>query len=122
MAPRPSCTRRSASPRSASPSASRRRSWTRAARWPPPEGPVRGAVVARSSGTQQPGIATPPLDHVALGAFDLAAENPRGVLEAWSAAAEGVMERGEATVTIGLGAGCFAPAVRPLGLRELPPF
>jgi deferrochelatase/peroxidase EfeB len=71
-------------------------------------------------GLHQPGIATPRLDHVEVGAFDLAAP-ARDVLRAMTAAASELLAP-ELTVTIGLGVGAFPPAASPLRLRPLPPF
>jgi deferrochelatase/peroxidase EfeB len=73
----------------------------------------------------QPGIASPRLDHLALGAFDLGGDLAH-VLRAWSEETERAMGDGAVTVTLGLGPGAFASprlaARRPVALRELPPF
>ena len=81
-------------------------------------------------GRHQPGIATPVLDHLALGALDVTvASRPelRAVLAVLTDEAERVMRAGGGTVTLGLGPGVFAErlgtaAARPLGLVALPPF
>lgn len=68
----------------------------------------------------QPGIATPPLEHVLLAAFDLRGE-AAGLLRTWTQAAQALLAD-DRTVTFGLGAGAFTPATRPVALRPLPPF
>jgi deferrochelatase/peroxidase EfeB len=77
-------------------------------------------------GAHQPGIVTPRLAHLTFAAFDVApGSDLRNLLARCSAAAEGAMEGGEVTVTLGLGPGLFDGhfgAARPLGLRELPAF
>jgi deferrochelatase/peroxidase EfeB len=77
-------------------------------------------------GAHQPGIATPRLASLEFAALDVApGTDLRELLAGCSAAAEGAMEAGDVTLTLGLGPGLFdgrLRAARPLGLRELPAF
>jgi deferrochelatase/peroxidase EfeB len=78
----------------------------------------------------QPGIATPPLAHLALGAFDFQGERAadlRDLLRAWSAATARLMAAERLTLTVGLGAALFGErlglgASRPAALVALPAF
>lgn len=73
-------------------------------------------------GVHQPGVATPPLERLAIAAFDVEAAHVVARLREWTGIAEAVMRAGGGTVTIGLGAGVFARGRRPVGLTELPAF
>ncbi len=70
--------------------------------------------------THQPGIATVRLDRLVLAAFDVHGD-AAGVLAAWTRAGSELMSP-TLTLTVGLGAGVCPRAVRPVALRDLPPF
>ena len=76
-------------------------------------GPYSYRLPARDDPAHQPGIATRRLPHLALAAYDAEAADPRD----WARPATP-----ELTVTVGFGPATFAPAERPVHLRELPPF
>jgi deferrochelatase/peroxidase EfeB len=84
----------------------------------------------RFHGSHQPGIATRQQAHLLLAGFDLGDDDPREVLQAWSATAERLMAEhpgARLTLTFGLGPSLFerrpelAPQ-RPVALRVLPAF